>query len=124
MTRINLVPVAELSDQHVFAEWRELPRMASYASKANPTSRPSKFTLGTGHMVFFLDKASWLESRHRELTTEVLRRGYKLNNLTPFVMSRRFGDVLYTPSQEEVEISRQRINQRLAEKPEFYTFNR
>lgn len=24
MTRLNLVPVAELSDQHLFAEWREI----------------------------------------------------------------------------------------------------
>ena len=27
MTRINVVPVKELSDQHLIAEYRELPRV-------------------------------------------------------------------------------------------------
>lgn len=27
MTRINVIPVSELSDQHLIAEYRELPRV-------------------------------------------------------------------------------------------------
>ena len=27
MTRINLIPVKELSDQHLIAEYREIPRV-------------------------------------------------------------------------------------------------
>ena len=27
MTRVNLVPVEELADQHLFAEWREIKRL-------------------------------------------------------------------------------------------------
>jgi len=29
MTRINLLPVKELSDQHLMAEYRELPRIVN-----------------------------------------------------------------------------------------------
>lgn len=34
MTRINLIPPAQLSDQHLLAEYRELPRIFTMAHEA------------------------------------------------------------------------------------------
>lgn len=61
MTRINLVPVSELSDQHLIAEYRELPRIfnlvlnAQYKGKYPLDFKISDtYLLGTGHVTFFM----------------------------------------------------------------------
>jgi deoxyribonuclease (pyrimidine dimer) len=113
MTRINVVPVEELCNQHLFAEWRELPRMNSYAMKASNGPIPKEYTLGTGHMRFFLDKKDWLEDRHSKLTTELLKRGYALGNLSKFIMSDRWGNKSFIPDQKALTINRERISVRL-----------
>ena len=33
MTRINLLPPSQLADQHLIAEWRELPRIFGLVKK-------------------------------------------------------------------------------------------
>jgi deoxyribonuclease (pyrimidine dimer) len=115
VTRINVVPVEELTNKHVFAEWRELPRMAGFALKAKAPSIPDDYVLGAGHMKFFLDKGIWLERRHQELTQECLRRGYRLSNTEPFVMPNLFGRKDYKPTENALKINRERINTRLRE---------
>lgn len=124
MTRINLIPVDELSDQHLMAEYRELPRMADFARKTvkKPTDIPVTFTLNKGHMTFFLDKAEFLEDRHRDIVEELKRRGFNLKLNSPFVMERRFKQKQWKPSGTEIEISRQRIDEKLLMKPDFYTW--
>jgi deoxyribonuclease (pyrimidine dimer) len=125
MTRINLVPVDELSDQHLLAEYRELPRMASFAEKTVQTvdAIPEKYKLNKGHMVFFLNKGTYLETRHKEIVAELLHRGFNLNNTKPFKMNRRFPqDDNWTPTYEEEEISRNRVLEKLRLKPDFYTW--
>lgn len=114
MTRINVVPVEELHNKHLFAEWRELPRMAKFAHKAvRPAEIPDDYTLNKGHMKFFLDKGIWLERRHRELTEECLRRGYNLSNREPFAMPNIFGRKDYVPTERALTINRERIAERL-----------
>jgi deoxyribonuclease (pyrimidine dimer) len=114
MTRINVVPVEELCNKHLFAEWRELPRMAAFAHKAKqPAAIPPDYTLGEGHMKFFLDKGTWLERRHAELTAECLRRGYNLSNTNPFVMPDIFGRKDYVPTEQAIRINKERIAERL-----------
>lgn len=124
MTRINLVPVEELSDQHLFAEYRELPRMADYALKAKSPVIGKQFTLSTGHMKFFLNKSSWLEDRHKRLTAECLRRKINLTQQEPFNMPKVFGDVVYTPTESEIAVSRQRIEEKLNMRPAFYRWSK
>ena len=123
MTRINIVPVEELCDQHLLAEWRELPRMRSYAEKTQkPASAiPARYTLGEGHMTFFLDKGVFLERRHAELTAELLARGFALNNLTPFEMSDKYSKRDYVPDSESLGINRARITERMPENARWRT---
>ena len=124
MTRINLVPVDELSDQHLLAEYRELPRMAAFARKTvkKQSDIPVTFTLNKGHMTFFLDKAEFLEDRHADIVEECLKRGINIKNTEPFKMERRFKQIDWKPTFEEEEISRERIHEKLREKPDFYTW--
>lgn len=64
MTRINLVPVEELADQHLLAEYRELPRCLN-----KPTRSPSDFpvyVLGKGHV-------KWAEAHQKFLLNDTVR---------------------------------------------------
>lgn len=86
MTRINCVPVEELTREHLVAEYRELPRAfklirAAIERGEAPDDRrnPRAYTLGTGHVRFFYDKVAWLLDRQEALCAEMARRGYAVN---------------------------------------------
>lgn len=127
MTRINLVPVTELYDQHLMAEYRELPRIFTYAQslKEIPKDIPKTYTMGKGHVKFFSDKTKFLMTRQLELIHELLCRGFKINFDQAKLyeqyssIDKRFKNG-YTPTDEEVAISRQRIEEKLSAKPGWY----
>ena len=81
MTRINCVPVAELSRQHLVAEYRELPRVFALAQKAYDARRkivaPEAYALGAGHVKFFYQRLGYCRRRFHDLREEMLRRGYR-----------------------------------------------
>lgn len=72
MTRINLVPPAELCDQHLLAEHRELTRIPNAVAKGRFALRgqPADYVLGTGHVRFFFDKLAFLKTRYDALHAE------------------------------------------------------
>lgn len=74
MTRINCIPVEELHDKHLIAEYRELPRVFKLAKPGVPI--PEKYVLGTGHVKFFYNKLHWLYTRQKQLVAEMKRRGF------------------------------------------------
>lgn len=119
MTRINVVPVEELCDQHLLAEWRELPRMRGFAEKTviEEKNIPLTYRLGEGHMAFFLNKADFLEERHAQLTKELLKRGFNLMIKLEFIMSLRFKPVKYIPTEEDLQLNRARITERMPNSP-------
>lgn len=119
MTRINCVPVEELSRQHLIAEYRELPRVFALAKAASERRRlvqPEQYTLGTGHVTFFYTRLGYLTKRHAQLVAEMLRRGYKptftgsLKDAHPDIPDRFWND--WTPTEEALAINRERILQR------------
>lgn len=122
MTRINLVPVRELSSKHLVAEYRELPRVFGLIEKwqarnCPPVGVPS-YTMGKGHVKFFYDKASWLVYRFDDLVHEMQRRGMEpqyLTQLHRLTAIGRKGQLpgYWVPGPQEVEISRQRILEKL-----------
>lgn len=117
MTRINVIPPEELCNQHLLAEWRELPRMTWFAGKAVSKDIPKEYTLGAGHMKFFLDKGIFLEKRHFALTRELVKRGFYLSSTEPFVMSDRFGKKDYVPTERAIEINKARVLERMPKDP-------
>lgn len=78
MTRINCVPVEQLTDKHLVAEYRELPRISNAAKLV--TDAPTHYKMGTGHMKFFYDKGEYLRRRFEdEIVPEMQRRGFATN---------------------------------------------
>lgn len=124
MTRINVVPVQELSRLHLVAEYRELPRAFRLAYKASQSAnpwtdrQPKEYTLGTGHVLFFYDKLSFLADRHQELVQEMLTRGFKpaytvsLADLWASIPKGYWKG--YKATSEALKVNRERIALRLA----------
>lgn len=131
MTRINLVPVNELSDQHLLAEYRELPRIFGLVKKAQEKGLrpvdcdiPESYRMGTGHVKFFYDKLMFLVERHMNIVNELVIRGVQIQNLSCLmdssIPSEWYGN--FKPSPEDIEVSRQRIEEKLQAKPNFYRY--
>ena len=85
MTRINAdIPVKRLSDQHLITEYYELPRVCTLYWKRKEKGHkfddiPENFTLGSGHVKYFLNKGMFLYIRYTALIEELLMRGYRVN---------------------------------------------
>ncbi len=132
MTRINVVPVKELMDQHLLAEIREITRLpnnlrTSLTRKSGPLKSseiPPEYVLGKGHVKFFMDKFKWLEGRFKDLLEECQNRGFtiKHKDATIFskVPSKYYGT--YQVTEEAKILNRIRINDRIKDKPNFYRY--
>ena len=74
MTRVNVgIPPAELCDQHLLAEYRELPRVFA----VDPKGAPALPCLGKGHVKWCATKPRSMALRFDAIVTEMLHRGYK-----------------------------------------------
>jgi deoxyribonuclease (pyrimidine dimer) len=128
MTRINLVPVSELSNQHLMAEYRELPRIPNSIriGKARVKDIPEKFTLGKGHVKFFYNKLGFLKIRHRKIFVELVRREYNIKTLYNGLFDNLPIELMndYIPETCDIEVSRKRIQDKINENPGFYKFFR
>ncbi len=130
MTRINIVPTKELADQHLVAEYRELFMVGSALARTlkspnrdkSLSSIPEKFTLNTGHVKFFYNKGRYLHKRYDELVEEMKRRGMNPDPERVFKRD-QWPDELYQdwqPDDQDLAIVRQRIQERIDAKPDWY----
>ena len=130
MTRINLVDPSELTDQHLIAEYREifmvggsLNRTLNSKSGYREERVPKKYTLNTGHVYFFYNKGRYLQKRYHELIKEMRRRGFEPDKSRIFPTKVFVDNGLYNdwmPSLEDYKIIRQRIEEKIAMKPDWY----
>lgn len=122
MTRINgAIPVDLLTDEHLLAEHREIKRLPEnyLASKRSGSINkiPSSFRLGTGHVLFFLNKPNFTYSRYIKIHKECLKRGFNVDNYSgnwfrayyPF----RHGAKEYEPSDFDYDTLVDRISTRI-----------
>ena len=80
MTRINFgIEPRELCDQHLIAEYKELPRAFAYAGR----TLPGPFRLGTGHVLWCAQYPGTLADRYLALMSEMQHRGSNVNYPTP-----------------------------------------
>jgi hypothetical protein len=122
MTRINLVDPTLLTDKHLIAEYRELPRIFSLIRKAqdrneqpNDKRNPTEYTLGKGHVRFFYNKAQWLVKRQQSLIDECLHRGFNIQYTDTSQLADGIGPKWcndWNPQQFEVDRNVDRINDR------------
>ena len=129
MTRINTIDPKDLTDQHLMAEYRELPMVAaalrrSVTSKRGLPPIPKRYTLNTGHVTFFYDKSDFLKERYRALVDELRIRGFRLDpdrvvDFTPFDSTPQ---TYWSPTNDDKRVSTQRIVERVGQKPTFYKY--
>ena len=128
MTRINIIEPSELTDQHLIAEYREIFMVGSSLQRSlksknwNPKDIPIKFTLNTGHVKFFYDKGKYLSKRYDKLREEMKARGMT-PDVTRVFKREQWPDELWndwTPTLEDYKIIRQRIEERISMKPNWY----
>ena len=123
MTRIDIIPVEEMHNKHVVSGVHEITRVYGLARKAQfdiikgKRKIPEHYCMGQGHVAHFMNKLGFISKRYQELTAEMIRRGFKPNpisieELEKGIDRRLFKD--YNPTQEALEINRQRIAERLA----------
>lgn len=130
MTRINLVVPKELTDQHLKAEIRELPRIFSLVLKSKNTSNiPANYKLGTGHVKFFYNKIKWLYERYLSLLAEAWNRGIKTDDNLIRIYIEKVELLSKTKyynnwqfQQNDVDLSRQRLKEKIELKPLFYKY--
>ena len=129
MTRINIIPPSELTDQHLIAEYREIT-MVPAALKRTLRSKvglrkekiSKRYTLNTGHVYFFYDKGLYLNNRYQEIIAEMKLRGFKPDPNRKFP-KQIFPKHLYNdwmPSYDEQKIIRARIEEKINMKPDWY----
>ena len=134
MTRINLVPITELSDQHLVAEYREIFMVGPSLQRSlkspnwNKTKEtlPKEFTLNKGHVKFFYNKGKYLYNRYLELIKEMKNRGMRPDPLRKFKRE-QWPDELFNdwiPSANDLEIIRERIQLRIKQKPTWYRWSK
>lgn len=120
MTRVNLVPPEELLRWHLVAEYREIPRIFALALEWDRAGRraalPQRYTMGAGHMRFFYTRLGFVARRHRLLVREMWERGYApVYEHTLALLVKAPPDMRrhWTPSEQDIAVSRQRIEERL-----------
>jgi len=138
MTRINLVPPAELCDQHLIAEWRELTRIpngiVSGKYKVDLKEIPKQYTVrtndnpagGKGHMKFFFDKLYFLFKRYEAIRAELEQRGMPRKSMWPdtdaYASHRLLWGILwsdYKPTPQAIMLNRKRIRETFPNKPRY-----
>lgn len=133
MTRINLVPVEELSDQHLMAEYRELPRIikAVIGKKIHTNNLPQSFCLGKGHVKFFTNKLNFLLRRYELLYQELIFREYNLSSQNTTGSLREMlensgysPEIDYVFTEEEINISKQRLIEKFLLRPNWYRWSK
>jgi deoxyribonuclease (pyrimidine dimer) len=128
MTRINLIDPSELCDKHLLSEHRELIRIPNAVHTAKMQTKysdtPQEYTLGSGHVKFFVDKMKWLCERHSALYDEIRFREFNVTeilwseDLITFLKSHNLWND-YFPTDAEIQVNISRIIDRLPEKPKW-----
>ena len=130
MTRINVLPVDQLTDQHLVAEYREMLMVPaslkrSLASKNGMDKNriPKHYTLNTGHVYFFYDKGKFLKNRYDSLVNEMKKRGMNPDPERVFPTKVFKNNDLYNNwnvTERAVKINSKRIEERINMKPNWY----
>ena len=130
MTRINIVPPRELTDQHLIAEYREIFMVAGSLRRTLQSRRgfcpariPKNYTLNRGHVYFFYNKGKYLHRRYRQLTAEMRARGFAPDAARKFpadifIANDLYGD--WRPGPAAYKIIRRRLRAKINMKPNWY----
>ena len=125
--RLNCgIPPLNLTDEHLFAESRELkmlPALYKRVGDKNKDKVPKEFTLGKGHMLFFLYKWQYTFNRYYKCVAALIMRGYNVgyehDKWDIYVNNCKCGEE-YEETSKEAEIVRLRIIEKIKASPKKY----
>lgn len=126
MTRINVIPVEELSDQNLIAEYRELPR--ALKQDINTDDAAAHYHLGPGHMKWARRHWLFTLNRYRAIYNEMKYRGffpkYNPENIIPYLkdIATKYPEANYNVTKRDIELNRERIIERYEENPYVHTW--
>lgn len=120
MTRINIVPVEELSDQHLIAEYNELPRCLK--QRVNLSDAPSNYKLGKGHVKWAQNHCKFILNRFSQIISEMEFRGFNHKYTTDGLSLLLNND--YNVTANDIMINRNRIKERFNLKPNWYRWTK
>ena len=130
MTRINIIPVNELFDQHLIAEYREITMVPAALNRTLKSKKglikskiKNRYTLNQGHVYFFYNKGKYLHKRYKEIIQEMQKRGFSPSYKRKFPIAIFKKNNLYydwAPTLEDFKIIRARIESKINEKPNWY----
>jgi deoxyribonuclease (pyrimidine dimer) len=133
MTRINAdYELKKLMDQHLMAEYRELPMVIAALKRSLRTQPvntvlkkiPNSFTLNSGHVTFFYNKLTFLSKRYDRLVIELKERGYKLDGERKLDFT-GIPEVFFRDWQARDKdnlLVEARINEKIQMKPQWYKY--
>lgn len=136
MTRVNVLDPELLTDQHLFAEYREITRIFALVKQAcdkYPHDKilakiPPTYRLNTGHVLFFYDKLGFIEKRYFALRDEVVKRGFNVTLKDDIVEFRQVIDPCFyqdfQPDRQAIAINIERIVEKINAKPNWYKMNK
>lgn len=119
MTRINIVPVEELSDQWLIAEYRELPRVLK--GNFSIENAPITYKLGTGHVKWARKYGLFTVNRYNSILKEMAYRGFKphfFNTLAHYLTKEIAND--YKVTQNDIKISKERLIAKYRQNPKVH----
>ena len=78
---------------------------------------PSKFTLGKGHVLYFLDKQEFLYNRYREIHNELINRGFIVQDYSDNWIDLKYSEYWFNHGCDEYEkhLLTERISTRINE---------
>ena len=131
MTRINCIPAEFLLDQHLLAEYNEMAMALASLRRSKASKRPlprrDEYTLGSGHVIFFYDKGSFLKRRYEDLKNELRVRGFNLDEDRQMeweVYDNKYLLKDWKPQLKDQLINVSRILDTIKMKPDWYKFQR
>jgi len=118
-----------LTDEHLFAESRELKMLPSLFKKVGIKSInkvPVEFTLGRGHMLFFLYKSIYTLNRYYQVLSECHRRNISVDDESyrwAIYQNSTFNSD-YQETGKEKQILINRISEKIKNSPkEYFHYN-
>lgn len=124
MTRINVIPVEELSDQHLIAEYRELPRAIKI--RCDIKNAPSNYILGKGHVKWGKKHSLFLIQRYEKLCIEMKYRGFNtsFDSSNLYKLLDKDTNNTYFVTKNDILINLERIKSRYNQKPQWYRWTK
>ena len=116
MTRINVgIAPTNLPDELLLAELREIKRLPYFKRTLKDQTSPSEFTLGKGHIKFFMTRLRYARERYRRLREEAERRGFRVTDFSQNFEGLGENEEEWRPGIKDKEKIIERICQRVRE---------